>query len=198
LDDTARATARRALDLPTDAAAVSTVGRLTAIKQHTLFLDAVAAVHARRPHVLALIAGDGELRPSLEEYARRLGIADRVRWLGWRRDLATIYGATDVFLLTSKNEGTPVALIEAMASGVAAVSTRVGGVGDVIDSPDAGLLIEPGDTAGLAAGVTGLVADPARRRTMGAVARARVAARFSVGRLVADVARMYDDLLGAQ
>ena len=63
---------------------------------------------------------------------RALGIADRVRWLGWRRDLATVYAATDVFLLTSRNEGTPVALIEAMASGVPGVSTDVGGVSDVI------------------------------------------------------------------
>ena len=65
-------------------------------------------------------------------YAASLGISDRVRMLGWRRDLAAIYAATDVFLLTSRNEGTPVALIEAMASGVPGVSTDVGGVKDVI------------------------------------------------------------------
>ena len=65
-----------------------------------------------------------------------IGVADRVRFLGWRRDLSTIYAATDVFLLTSRNEGTPVALIEAMASGVPGVSTDVGGVKDVIQSDE--------------------------------------------------------------
>ena len=112
---------------------VCTVGRLTAIKQHRLFLETVAHAATARPKLVALIAGDGELRADLERRAAALGIADRVRFLGWRRDLATIYAATDVFLLTSRNEGTPVALIEAMASGIPGVSTDVGGVKDVID-----------------------------------------------------------------
>ena len=111
VDDHARGEARRVLQLPAGADVVSTVGRLTAIKQHRLFLDAVRDAAQTRPKLIALIAGDGELRAELEGYARELGIADRVRFLGWRRDLATIYAATDVFLLTSRNEGTPVALI---------------------------------------------------------------------------------------
>ena len=132
IDDADRAAARRALNLADGAPVIATVGRLTAIKQHELFLDAVRRRRAATSGGRCLIAGDGELRAELEALAATLGIGDRVRFLGWRRDLATIYAATDVFLLTSRNEGTPVALIEAMASAVPGVSTDVGGVEDVI------------------------------------------------------------------
>lgn len=195
VDDEARAVARRELDLPAGAPVITTVGRLTAIKQHRLFLDVIKRVVAAHPDAMALVAGDGELRSELESYAASLGMTGNVRFLGWRRDLATIYGATDVFLLTSRNEGTPVALIEAMASGVPGVSTDVGGVKDVIDSPDVGLLAPFGDAGALAAHVNALVADPARRSAMGARARAGVITRYSIDRLVADIAALYRDLL---
>ena len=195
IDATAREAARRDLALPGGVPVVATVGRLTAIKQHRLFLDVIKRVVAAHPDAIALVAGDGELRSELEGYAASLGMAGNVRFLGWRRDLATIYGASDVFLLTSRNEGTPVALIEAMASGVPGVSTDVGGVKDVIDSPDVGLLAPFGDAGALAAHVNALVADPARRSAMGARARAGVITRYSIDRLVADIAALYRDLL---
>ena len=195
IDAPAREAARRDLALPVGVPVVATVGRLTAIKQHRLFLDVIKRVVAAHPHAIALIAGDGELRSDLEGYAASLGLSGNVRFLGWRRDLATIYGATDVFLLTSRNEGTPVALIEAMASGVPGVSTDVGGVKDVIDSPDVGLLAPFGDASALAAHVNALVADPARRSAMGARACAGVITRYSIDRLVTDIAALYRDLL---
>ena len=160
-----------------------------------MFLDAIAAAARTRPSVLALIAGDGELRGELEAYARQLGIADRVRFLGWRRDLATIYGATDVFMLTSRNEGTPVALIEAMAAGVPGVSTDVGGVKDVIDSVEVGARVPDGDAAGLAAHLVRYLADADLRRRTGQRARAAVLDRYSLDRLVRDITALYRDLL---
>ena len=181
--------------MPQDAAVVCTVGRLTAIKQHRLFLDVVARVAADRPHLVALVVGDGELRANLEAYTRHRRIADRVRFVGWRRDLATIYGATDVFLLTSRNEGTPVALIEAMASGVPGVSTDVGGVKDVIPSSALGRLAPSGDAAGLAAAVDALLADAGLRQAIGARARAHVLEHFGIERLVREIATLYRDLL---
>ena len=195
INDADRAGARRALNLPDGVPVVTTVGRLTAIKQHELFLDSVARVARRHPNVVALIAGDGERRGELEALAVSFGIADRVRWLGWRRDLATIYGATDVFLLTSRNEGTPVAIIEAMASAVAVVSTDVGGVKDVVSSAEVGVLAPFGDAAALAAGIDMLLDDAPRRRAMGDRARATVLARFGFDRLVSDIVRLYQDLL---
>ena len=190
-----RAAARRQLDIPRDARVVTTVGRLTAIKHHELLLDAAREIASTSPQVVFLIAGDGELRAPLEARARALGIGDRVRWLGWRRDLATIYGATDVFALTSRNEGTPVALIEAMAAGVPGVSTNVGGVADVIRDESMGILVPPDEPAALAAAVTRLLADEHARREMGARAREAVLTRYDVKRLVADIDALYRSLL---
>ena len=195
IDAAARAAARRTLGLPAGVPVIATVGRLTAIKQHRLFLDTVARVVQAHPDAIALIAGDGELRDDLTAYADTLRISDRVRMLGWRRDLANIYAATDVFLLTSRNEGTPVSLIEAMASGVPGVSTDVGGVKDVIGGPDTGRTAPLADPDALARAVIDLVSEPPRRLAMGERARARVIAEYDVSRLVADVAALYRELL---
>ena len=111
LTDADRQAARAALDLPDHSIVVTTVGRLTGIKDHSLFLEAAANLARQSTRFVFLLVGDGELRRQLEEQSARLGIASRTRFLGWRGDLPTIYGATDVFVLTSRNEGTPVALI---------------------------------------------------------------------------------------
>jgi len=196
-----RAEARAQLGIDPAARVVSTVGRLTAIKQHHLFLETARLVSAQDPAALFLIAGDGELRAALEETARDFGIADRVRFLGWRRDLATIYGATDVFLLTSRNEGTPVALIESLAAGVPGVSTDVGGVGDVLDAGSGALVPHREDdrgdvAAGLASAVTRLLSDADARRAMGAHGRASVTSRYGLDALVANIDALYRELLG--
>lgn len=195
VDDRARAEARQTLNLPAGSPVISTVGRLTAIKQHRLFLDTVKRVVAIHPDALAVIAGGGELEDDLKRYAASLGIADRVRMLGWRRDLPVIYAATDVFLLTSRNEGTPVALIEAMASGVPGVSTAVGGVVDVIGDASTGRTAPFGDADKLARSTNELLSSPALRAEMGAAARARVLARYDINRLVGDIAALYKELL---
>lgn len=198
VDDAAREQARRSLAIPDGAKVISTVGRLTAIKQHRLMLDTVARVAARHPQVVALIAGDGELRRDLESYAAQLGIAGRVRFLGWRRDLATIYAATDVFVLTSRNEGTPVALIEAMATAVPGVSTDVGGVKDVITGDEVGARVADGDADGLAAGIARYLSDEPLRRQSGLRARAAVLDRYGLDRLVRDIDTLYRDLLASR
>jgi glycosyltransferase involved in cell wall biosynthesis len=195
VDDPARRQARVTLDVPSDAHVVSTVGRLTAIKQHDLFLDAAALVVQRNPRALFLVVGDGELRGDLERAAARLGLTSCVRFLGWRRDLTTIYAATDVFLLTSRNEGTPVALIESLAAGVPGVSTDVGGVRDVVDTGAVGLLAPSGDARALADHTLSLLSDPDQRRRMGENGRRSVTARYPLDRLVANVEKLYRELL---
>jgi glycosyltransferase involved in cell wall biosynthesis len=195
IDEAARAKARALLHIPAGAGVVTTVGRLTAIKQQRLFLETAQLIGQSPLSVVFLIVGDGDLRGELEATASAFGLADRVRFLGWRRDLETIYGATDVFLLTSRNEGTPVALIESMAAGCAGVSTDVGGVRDVLESDAVGLLAPDGDAPGLARHVTTLLGDPARRRRMGAAGRTLVVARYGLDRLVDDVETLYRELL---
>jgi glycosyltransferase involved in cell wall biosynthesis len=193
IDDAARVAARRELGLPADAKIIATVGRLTAIKQHRLFLDTVAKVAKAHPSTIALIAGDGELRKELIVHAASLGITGQIRMLGWRRDLTTIYAATDVFLLTSRNEGTPVALIEAMAAGVPGVSTNVGGVKDVINTPATGRLSPDGDAASLASHIVELLDDDRRRRQTGDAARVFALQHFGLDRLVADIVNVYEE-----
>jgi glycosyltransferase involved in cell wall biosynthesis len=195
IDDSDRQSARVELGIARGTVVVTTVGRLTAIKQHSLFLEAAALVAHADPNALFLIVGDGELRDALETQARTLGIADRVRFLGWRRDLAVIYAATDVFLLTSRNEGTPVAVIESLAAGVPVVSTDVGGIRDVLTGDDVGLVAPFGDAPALADHVLALAGDGARRRRIGAAGRRSVAVRYSLDRLVDDVDALYRRLL---
>jgi glycosyltransferase involved in cell wall biosynthesis len=194
--DTARMkTARAALDIPASAVVVSTVGRLTAIKQQSLFLDMAAALALRSDRFVFLVVGDGELRRDLQARAKILGIESRVRFLGWRGDLETIYGATDIFVLTSRNEGTPVALIEAMAAGVASVSTDVGGVRDVITGPGLGRVVPFGQPAALADAVEALAADSDARAAIAAQARTSVQRRFHAKRLIEDITGLYCELL---
>lgn len=198
IEDADRRRARAELAIPDEAIVVSTVGRLTAIKQHSLFFEMAAVLAANDPRMLFLVVGDGELRGALEAQVAALGIPSRVRFLGWRGDLERIYGATDVFVLTSRNEGTPVALIEAMASGVASVSTDVGGVRDVIVSSDAGTRVPFGDVAALVAAVGDFAASLARRRDVGNAARGTVRARFSLSRLSRDIEALYDRIVRQQ
>jgi glycosyltransferase involved in cell wall biosynthesis len=193
IDDEARQRARAALNIPPASHVVSTVGRLVPIKQHRLFLETARLISEKDPRALFLIAGDGELRQELEATAAALGVAGRTRFLGWRRDLATIYGASDVFLLTSRNEGTPVALIESLAAGVPGVSTDVGGVRDVLDG--IGLLAAFDDAATLAFHVATMLDNPEKRRNLGEQGRRAVLARYGLDRLVTDIARLYQELL---
>jgi glycosyltransferase involved in cell wall biosynthesis len=189
--DPRRGETRAELGLPADALLVGIVARLVPIKRHELFLAAAAAVALRAPACRFLVVGDGERRDALERKARELGLGDRVRFLGWRRDLERVYADLDVAVLTSANEGSPVSLIEAMASGVPVVGPRVGGVPDVIDDGTTGLLVPPADAAPVAEAILRLLGDPELRRKMGAAARERALRLYAAERLIADVAALY-------
>lgn len=180
----ARVRARRALGIPEDARAVGIVGRLVPIKNHELFLEALAEA----PSLLGVVVGGGEREAELKEMAARLGVAERVIWLGWRQDLPAIYPALDALALTSHDEGTPVAVLEALAAGVPVVARDVGGVGEVLAGAGTGTLIpqEAGPDVwaqALEAAVDGPGLDQAVRRA--------VAERYSVARLARDMARLY-------
>jgi glycosyltransferase involved in cell wall biosynthesis len=174
---------------------VGIVARLVPIKRHEWFLEAAVKVTQRYPGCQFLLVGDGERRQELEEFVRQLGLDGQVRFLGWQRDLERIYADLDLVALTSANEGSPVSLIEAMAAGRPVVSTRVGGVPDLVENGVAGLLVPPGDPAALAEAMTTLLADPQRRRLMGQAGRERVYPALSAQRLVRDIDQLYTNLL---
>ena len=192
--DVDRVSARRALGLPEEGPIVGIVGRLAPVKDYATFFEAAARVVRDRPDVTFAVAGDGELRATLEERARRR-MGDRCRFLGWVDDLPILYGALDVVVLTSRNEGTPFALIEAGAASLPVVATRVGGVPDVVEDGRTGRLCPPGDPTAVATAVLGLLGDPTQAHRIGAAARETVRQRFTVERLANDLADLYRELL---
>jgi glycosyltransferase involved in cell wall biosynthesis len=174
---------------------VGIVGRLTAIKDIPTFLAAAAEIRARVSDARFAVVGDGELRGALEAEAARLGLSGAVHFHGWRYDMAEVYGDLDVAVNTSINEGTPVALIEAMAAGRPVVATRVGGTPDLLGGGERGVLVAPGDPGAIAAAVCdALAGGPAVRQRVEA-ARAYVLAQHDVGRLVRDIDGLYRELL---
>ncbi|TMF24522.1 MAG: glycosyltransferase family 4 protein [Chloroflexi bacterium] len=191
----AREDALSALGLPREGRYVAIVARLVPIKDIPTFLRAFALVTESLPDVRGLVIGDGPERGAVERLAQNLGLERRCRFLGWRADLPNVYAASDVVALTSLNEGSPVSVIEAMASGRAVVATAVGGVPDVV-SEATGILVPVGDHRGFADAIVSLLRDPDRRAELGRKGREVAVRRFASDRLVADIDRLYIDLLG--
>jgi glycosyltransferase involved in cell wall biosynthesis len=183
------------LGLEPDTPLVGIVARLAPIKAHNLFLEAASMVAQARPRSRFVVVGDGECRSVLEIVARRLGLAEGVQFLGWRRDLERIYADLDLVVLSSRNEGSPVSVIEAMAAARPVVATRVGGVPDLVENGVSGLLVEPGDAAGLAQAMLTVLADPDQAHRMGRAGQKRVYPAFSAARLVGDLDGLYGRLL---
>ena len=181
------------LNLPPATRLVGIVARLVPIKAHEVFIAMAADVASRHPDVMFAIVGDGERRQELEGMVDRRGLRARTRFLGWRADLDRVYADLDVVVLTSRNEGSPVALIEAMACARAVVATRVGGVSELVG--DTGLLADMDDSAELARAVSRLLADPVLASHLGQAARDRVVPVYGKDRLIDDVDRLYRHLL---
>lgn len=180
---------RAALGIPSQACVVTLIARLVPIKRVDRFL-AVAEQLAADERVWFVIAGDGELREELQAIPLSDGLARRLVWAGFQRDVPALCFASDVVMLTSDNEGTPVSLIEAQAAGVPVVSTRVGGAATVVgDRP--GTLVATDDVAGLAGAARALLDDlPAARRSARDAAE-RVSAVFSLDGLVRSLDGLY-------
>ena len=193
----AREAAITALGLPSDGRYVAIVARIVPIKDVPTFLRALSRITELLPDVRGLVVGDGPDRAAVERVARDLGLGDRCRFLGWRADLPNVYAAAEVVVLCSLNEGSPISVIEAMAAGRAVVATAVGGVPDIVNEAT-GVLVPAGDHQALADAVAGLFKDPERRAELGRNGRDVAGRRFGSDRLVADVDRLYMELLDRQ
>jgi glycosyltransferase involved in cell wall biosynthesis len=174
---------------------VGWVGRLTAIKQPLDAVRTFARLRSEGVDAVLAVAGDGEERAATEELARELGVLPSVRFLGYVKDLAGLYAAVDALLLTSLNEGTPVAAIEALAAERPVVATRVGGVPAVVGDGEDGFLAASGDVDGLAHGLAELARDPALREALGRHGAERMRERYSAERMVDEIDALYDRLL---
>ncbi len=182
---------RRSMNIPDDVPLLGIVGRLVPIKNHALFLEAVARVRERYPQVQCVIVGDGELRADLEAQVDRMGLRSAVRFTGWLRELNTLYSDLDVLVMSSLNEGTPVSVIEALASACPIVSTDVGGSSDLLEQGGLGTLVPSGDAQALADAICRVLAAPPDMEH----ARALVNTRYGIDRLVADLDSLYCGLL---
>lgn len=182
---------RKHLGLAAGTPLVGAVGRLVPIKDLGTLLTAVASL----PGVHVALLGDGDSRPALEATAASLGVADRAHFLGWYPDIAAAMPDFDVVALTSLNEGTPVAIIEALAAGRPVVATDVGGVSFVVQHGATGLLAPKGDPTAFADGLKQVLGDPVGAAEMAAAGQRDVMVRFSHRRLVTDIAALYAALL---
>jgi glycosyltransferase involved in cell wall biosynthesis len=189
-----RRRARAALGLADDAPVLGTVGNFTAKKDHATLLTAMAAIVRDRPMARLVLIGSGPLRPDLQAQAARLGLGDHVLFAGSRDDVLELLPAFDVFVLSSRFEGLPIALLEAMATGLACVVTGVGGVPEVVSDGRDGLVVEPGDPDVLATAVGKLLDDEALRAEFGEHARARSEA-FQIEAAVRRIEDVYERVL---
>jgi glycosyltransferase involved in cell wall biosynthesis len=197
-DELPRGVLRASAGFPAEAPLVGMVGRLVPIKDVPTFLRAAALVRAVRPDVRFALVGDGEERPALERECERLGLLPALAFLGWRRDMEAVYGDLDVVVNSSRNEGTPVALIEALASARPVVATEVGGTADLLMGGELGRLVPPEDPQALADAILGVLAEPEAARERALRGRAHVLARHGAGRLAVDIDRLYRELLLAK
>jgi glycosyltransferase involved in cell wall biosynthesis len=188
--------AKEAIGLPATGFVVGGVGRLAPEKGFDLLIRAVHTLASNGMGVTLVIVGEGDDRPRLEALAAELGIAARVRLVGWQSDVRGCYEAMDVFALSSLREGLPNVVLEAMALEVPCVATRVNGVPRLIDDGVNGRLVEPNDVAGLTAALGELLRQPAAREAYTSAARETVETRFSFAARMEKLARVYDELLG--
>lgn len=191
-----RAEARLALGLSSFDPLLGAVGRLSPEKGHLHLLRALPAIAAAFPGAGCVLAGDGRARRELEDEAVRLGVGGRVVFLGQRRDVTRVLSALDLFVQPSVYEGYGLSLLEAMAVGLPAVASRVGGIPEVVDDGRTGVLVPPGDPGALAAAAIGLLRDPGRSRRLGEAAALRAQERHSIASEAARVDALYTRVLG--
>jgi glycosyltransferase involved in cell wall biosynthesis len=197
--DEDRRAARESLGVGDDELVVGNVANLRREKAHDVLLRSFSQVVARVPNArLVIVGADMGMGSALAALARALGVEDRVRFLGRRDDATQLMPGFDVFALSSRFEGLPLAMLEAMMRAVPVVSTAVGGVVDVVDDGATGMLVPGGDEARLAEALVGVLADRGLAGRLGRAGRAKAEAEYSVERMVADYERLYGEVLEEQ
>jgi glycosyltransferase involved in cell wall biosynthesis len=193
-----RRAARHALGFDGERRLVAQIGRLEPQKDYPTFLAAAARVAAAVADVDFLLVGEGALRAELEGLTQRLGLASRVRFLGLRHDVPALLAGVDVLALTSRWEGLPNVVIEAMATGAVVVATDVGGCRELIAPGATGFLLPPGTPAAVADAVLAVLRSPGFAARLATAARRRVEGEFTVEAMVRRTTAVYDDALRAK
>ena len=196
-DPSRRDAVRRELGFAPGDIVVGAVGRLESEKRFDLLLEAIAELRRSHPSVILAIAGEGRLRPELEAAIARLGLGSGARLLGHRTDVIALHHAFDIFVQSSEREGTPNAVLEAMALETPAVATDVGGTGELMTDDVHGLLVPRHDVAALRDAFARVLTDPEAARNRAAAARARVESELSFEQRMRKVEIVYEELIAS-
>jgi glycosyltransferase involved in cell wall biosynthesis len=188
--------AKAALHLPAGRLHIGAVGRLEPEKAFDLLIRAVGQLHAAGVDVGLTVVGEGHDRPRLEAVVAELGLADRVSLPGWQSDVRRWFEAMDVFALSSRREGLPNVLLEAMALGVPCVSTNIAGIPRLIESGVSGRLVPPDDLPALVAALHEVLTSDATRERYRVAGRTTIETRYSFAARMTTLAAEYDALLG--
>lgn len=174
---------------------VGLVGRLATEKGVDLFLHAAKSVLVDLPTTKFIVIGDGPDRAQLEALIDELDIRESVSMLGRSEDMPSTYAALDVLVSSSRKEGLPIAILEAMASRLPVVATAVGAVPTVVQDGSTGLLVPPGNIDALTLAIVSLLRDPLKRERYGIAARQSIAENFSAERMTADYLTVYEQAI---
>jgi len=191
-DRTKQAAARASLVLGRDRFVIGTVGRLTEAKRYDLLIDAIAEVRRTHMHLDLLIAGDGPLREPLQKQIHQLGLENCCRLLGQRSDVINLHHAFDLFVQSSATEGTPNAVLEAMALGVPVAARPVAGVEDYFRPGVNGIAVRSSRARDVAAAVVEALGDRPRLARMARRAQTHVRRRYSWEHTVYSIERVYE------
>ncbi len=181
------------LGIPPGVFVVGTVGRLTPVKGHQCLIEAAKKALAAQPGMVFIFLGDGELMNELKTQATASGINDKIRFLGWRPDVAEIMSTFDVFVLPSLNEGMGKVLVEAMAMGKPVIASCIGGIPDLVTNDENGLLFAPADTEAIAKSIEILYRYPGKRKEMGEKGKT-IAMEYSADSMIQKIDRLYSEL----
>lgn len=187
--------ARESFGLPAEGPVLGTACRFAPQKGLDNLIDALSEVRDRIPGTVLALGGDGPLAEELHAQAEENGVADAIVWTGVVDDMPEFLSALDAYVLPSRSEGLPLALVEAAAAAVPTVGTRAGGTPEVIADRETGLLVEPGDLHGLAEACVRLLDDRELATALGTAARTRVMGEFSPGVMIERTLQVYDDSL---
>ena len=182
------------LGLPPQTPLIGFVGRLAPEKGPDVFVHIASLVHKQLETCHFVLVGEGPMRKKLEDDINNLGLSDWVHLAGLQSDMPKIYASLDLTVSTSYSEAMPLAIIEAMASGLAVVSTNVGGIVDIVEAGRTGLLNKVGDLKGMATGIVTLMSDASARIEMGKAARKRVKEKFELSESVNQTSELLSSL----
>ena len=170
------------------------MGRLSLERGYSYFLSAAREISIKFPQTKFLLVGDGVLRESLTIQTQKLGIKEKISFLGFRKDMKDIYSAIDIFVSSSLRESFGLALIEAMAAGKPVVATALGIAPEIIKNGENGFLVTPGNPAEISEALSILLSNDDKRREMGASAKRTIESRFSQQKMVKEYEAIYRSL----